>query len=105
MVISTSTHNEDKQKPENILRVPIIYFRAAFILKDLSSLALHVNNSQYLCNFCRRVLVVQAAFCRLRHIQKRFDTCTGVSAKQDWFPVGTLDEATLIQGSREETLN
>lgn len=45
MVISTSAHNEDKQKPENILRVPTIYFRAAFILKDLSRLAIHLNNS------------------------------------------------------------
>ena len=39
------------------------------------------------------------------HIQKRFGTYSGEGAKQDWFPTGTLDEATLIQGSREETLH
>lgn len=104
-VISTSAHNEDKQKPENLLRVPTIYFRAAFILKDLSRLAIHINNSQYLCHLCRSFLVAQAAFWRLTHIQKRFGTCTGEGAKHDWFPAGTLDEATMIQGSREETLH
>lgn len=49
-------------------------------------------------------MVVKAAFWRLMHIQKRFGTCPGEGAKQHWFPTSTLDEATLIQGSREEAL-
>jgi len=103
MVISASAHKEDKQKPENNLCVPTMCFREALILKGLSRLAIHVNNSQYLFHFCRRFLALQAAFRRLTCIQKRFGTCTGEGAKQCGFPAGTLDEASLIWGSREET--
>lgn len=46
-------------KSRKHLARPVIYFRAAFIPKDLLRLAIHVNNSQYLCNFCRTLLVVE----------------------------------------------
>ena len=104
-MINTSTHNEDKQKPENILQVPTIYFRAAFILKVLSRLAIYVNNSQYLCHFCRRYLVVTDYLLEIHRHPEEVWYMYWEECEQGWFPVGTLDEATLIQGSREETLH
>lgn len=79
-------------------------FQSSFFLKDLSRLAIYLKNRQYLWHCCRRFLVVQAVFWRLTCTQKRFGTCSGEGVKEDGFPVGTLDEATLIQGSRGETL-
>lgn len=52
----------------------------------------------------RRLPVAKAAFWRLMHIQKKFGTCPSEGPKQHWFLTSTLDEATLIHGSKEEAL-
>lgn len=56
MLISTSAQNEDKQK-QKASCMSLHIFQSSFQAKDLLRLVIHVNNSQYLWNFCRTLLV------------------------------------------------